>query len=65
MAVEVLAGRDTAIHWPNRQAVHQLWAWPAVLPPPTAMTLSAKLGTSTALQRPLTNVRPVAPRNCG
>jgi hypothetical protein len=40
-AAEAVAGKDVAIHWPMRQAVHQLGARPAALSPSSHRSLSA------------------------
>ena len=48
MAVKALAGRDTALHQPGRQAVHQLGARPAASPPTSPWFLpSSAHSTST------------------
>lgn len=45
---KALAGRDAAIHWSTRQAMHQLWPRPVALPPPSPRTLPARLRFATA-----------------
>ena len=42
-ATKVLAGRDTAIQWPSRQAVHQLGARPAASPPSSSRSLPSSV----------------------
>ena len=46
-ATKVLAGRDTAIQWPSRQAVHQLGARPAASPPSSSRSLPSSVHHAT------------------
>ena len=55
-ATKSLAGRDTIIQWPSRQAVHQLGPRPAASPPSSPRSLPSSVHDATALSHDRTSL---------